>query len=103
MAQRQLEAVLRHLRRLAGAAEAAVPTDRQLLEAFALRRDEAAFTDLVRRHGPMVLAVCRRALRHEHDAEDAFQATFLVLAQKAAGGHWRESVGSWIYEVAARV
>ena len=60
-------------------------SDRQLLEDFATRGDESAFADLVARHGPMVLRVCRRVLHHEQDAEDgAFQATFLVLAQCAS-------------------
>src|SRR5690348_15673766 len=58
-------------------------TDKQLLERFASQRDEEGFTQLVQRHGPMVLGVCRQILRQEQDAEDAFQATFLVLSRKA--------------------
>jgi len=76
-------------------------TDGELLARFVATRDEASFAALVRRHGPMVLAVCRRMLHHEQDAEDCFQATFLVLARKAATVK-RESVGSWLYAVAYR-
>jgi RNA polymerase sigma factor (sigma-70 family) len=76
-------------------------TDGQLLARFVAARDEASFAALVRRHGPMVLGVCRRLLRHAQDAEDCFQATFLVLARKATAVK-RESVGSWLYAVAYR-
>ena len=75
-------------------------SDGQLLEQFAKRRDEAAFEALVQRHGPMVLGVCRRVLRNDHDAEDAFQATFLVLARKAASIAHRELVANWLSAVA---
>src|SRR5260370_15611323 len=75
-------------------------SDARLLEHFIERRDEAAFETLVRRHGPMVLGVCRRLLRNYHDADDAFQATFLVLVRKAASIAPREMVGSWLYGVA---
>jgi RNA polymerase sigma factor (sigma-70 family) len=77
-------------------------TDGQLLAYFIERRDEAAFEALVRRHGLMVLGVCRRVLRDLHDAEDAFQATFLVLARKAASLRSRELVGNWLYGTAYR-
>ena len=69
--------------------------DGQLLEMFRARRNEAAFEAIVHRHGPMVLAVCRRILVNHHDAEDAFQATFLVLARKSAAIAPRDMAGSW--------
>jgi RNA polymerase sigma factor (sigma-70 family) len=75
-------------------------TDGQLLERFLNHRSEAAFETLVRRHGSMVLGVCRRVLRHSQDAEDAFQATFLILVRKAAGLRGRRTVGDWLYGVA---
>ena len=78
-------------------------SDSILLERFVSRREEAAFVDLVKRHGPRVEGTCRRVLRNEHDIEDVFQATFLVLARKAAGIPWRESVGSWLCAVAHRL
>jgi RNA polymerase sigma factor (sigma-70 family) len=77
-------------------------SDAQLLARFVNGQDEAAFAMLVRRHGPMVLGVCRRVLRHSQDAEDVFQATFLILARKARSVLSREAIGSWLYRVAFR-
>jgi RNA polymerase sigma factor (sigma-70 family) len=78
-------------------------SDRQLLEQFIAQRDENAFTVLLRRHGPMVFGVCRRLLDGFDDAEDAFQATFLVLVRRARSIRNLESVGSWLYGVAQRI
>jgi C-terminal peptidase prc len=103
MAHAPRQTVLRHLRRLVGGPGAEGPTDRQLLERFVAGRDEDAFAALVRRHGPLVWGVCRGRLRHAQDAEDCFQATFLVLARKAGSVRWRESVASWLHAVAGRV
>ena len=75
-------------------------TDGQLLDLFVRLRDEDAFAAVVRRHGPMVLGVCRRVLRNAADADDAFQATFLVLARKAATISTRHLLGQWLYGVA---
>ena len=86
------------VRRLARPPEA---PDAELLARFARTRDEAAFRELVDRHGPMVLAACRRVLGCPHDADDAFQATFLVLARRAGAVRVR-SVGDWLYGVALR-
>src|SRR6478672_8034643 len=77
-------------------------TDADLLGAFVRHRDDAAFEELVRRHGPMVLGVCRRVLRHQQDAEDAFQATFLVLVRRAGSVRPRGMVGNFLYGVAQR-
>jgi RNA polymerase sigma factor (sigma-70 family) len=102
MATQSINAVIHHLRRAALFSEVAHLTDGELLELFLAHRSEAAFEALVHRHGPMVLGVCRRMIGDLHDAEDAFQATFLVLARKAASVAPREGVGNWLYGVAFR-
>jgi RNA polymerase sigma factor (sigma-70 family) len=96
-----LQGLLRHLRRVVGPGDEG-RTDAQLLERFARARDEAAFELLLRRHGPMVLGVCRRVLRQEQDAEDAFQATFLTLARKAGSIGKGEALAGWLARVAYR-
>jgi RNA polymerase sigma factor (sigma-70 family) len=94
--------IIQHLQRVALRCDGAGLSDGQLLGCFLERRDEAAFEALVRRHAPMVLGVCRRVVGNVHDAEDAFQATFLVLVRRAASVRPREAVGSWLYGVAYR-
>jgi RNA polymerase sigma factor (sigma-70 family) len=103
MPGRPFRGVIAYLRRVNEAPAPGTAGDSHLVERFVRQRDETAFAELVRRHGPMVLSVCRRVLRHEQDAEDAFQATFLVLARKAASIRARASVGGWLYGVAQRV
>jgi RNA polymerase sigma factor (sigma-70 family) len=88
---------------MAGADLAEQPPDSELLERFLLQRDDAAFAGLVRRHGPMVFNVCRGVLRHEQDAEDAFQAVFLTLARNCGTIQRRNSVACWLHEVAYHV
>src|SRR5215831_5698177 len=100
MSSTQVGAVLRHIRQLATTRHDHEVPDRQLLERFAAHRDEAAFAALLKRHGPMVLGVCRSVLHDWHDAEDAFQAAFLILARKAGSIHRREPVSAWLYRVA---
>jgi RNA polymerase sigma factor (sigma-70 family) len=95
-----MNGVIRHLRRAALLQDGAGLTDGELLDQYLRRRDEDAFEALVRRHGPMVWGVCRRVLGNEADAEDAFQATFLVLVRKAASIVPRSLVGNWLYGVA---
>jgi DNA-directed RNA polymerase specialized sigma24 family protein len=103
MSTGQLGIVLRHIQQLAGPGGLEDRTDGQLLEGFARRRDEAAFATLVRRHGPMVLGVCRRVLGEGADAEDAFQATFLILFRRARSLKQTGSVANYLYTVAYHV
>jgi RNA polymerase sigma factor (sigma-70 family) len=100
MTSSRTDSILLHLRKAVLQRDGAGMTDGQLLENFVTNRDAAAFEALVRRHGRMVQGVCLRVLRNPHDAEDAFQATFLVLAHKAARVFPREMVGNWLYGVA---
>lgn len=102
MANGQLNLVIRHIRKMVGDG-ACEGTDQELLERFASHHEEAVFETLMQRHAPMVLGVCRRVLSHEQDAEDVFQATFLVLARKAKSIRKRGSLGSWLYGVAYRL
>jgi RNA polymerase sigma factor (sigma-70 family) len=102
MSDRRLAQAVRQIRRFAGP-PANPSDDRTLLAAFAKSRDEASFAELVRRHGSLVLGVCRRVLGDVHFADDAFQATFLTLARRAGSVHWQVSVGPWLYAVAYRL
>ena len=102
MSEGERPTLLAYLHRL-GRDSAIDSSDAQLLERFATERDEAAFTSLMRRHGPLVWSVCRRVLAEEHAAEDAFQATFLVLVRKARSVSKQASVRSWLYGVALRI
>jgi RNA polymerase sigma factor (sigma-70 family) len=103
MAKQPLNGALQHIRKVAAVQTYRELSDCDLLERFVGARDEAAFTVLIERHGPMVLGVCRRALPNLHDAEDACQATFLVLARKASSVRKKTSLSSWLHGVACRV
>lgn len=102
MAIGQKDSMIGHLRRAAILIDGGSITDGQLLRCFLSQRDEAAFQVLVKRHAAMVMGVCRRVLRNEHDAEDAFQATFMVLVRKAASIGKPELLSNWLYGVAYR-
>jgi RNA polymerase sigma factor (sigma-70 family) len=100
MATGQLTGVLRHLRRATLLSDGAAQSDGDLLDRYLSERDDAAFEAILQRHGAMVLGVCRRILRNEADAHDAFQATFLVFLRKAPSIRPRAMVGNWLYGVA---
>ena len=100
MAGRQLGDAVRQFQRLFAVGTASGLTDDQLLARFVSQSDDAAFEALVERHGPMVLSVCRGVLKDPNDAQDAFQATFLVLVRKARSIRAGSSLGSWLYRVA---
>jgi RNA polymerase sigma factor (sigma-70 family) len=100
MAISQMNCVIQHLRQAVTSADCGDLDDGRLLESFIRHHDEAAFRALVRRHGPMVMGVCRRLLDNHHDAEDAFQATFLVLARKARSVRPAAKVAQWLHGVA---
>jgi RNA polymerase sigma factor (sigma-70 family) len=102
MAALQTGSILHQLRQMVLRHDGAGMSDGQLLRSFLNQRDEAAFEALVRRHGPMVRGVCRRVLRDTHDADDAFQAAFLVLLRKAPALAAREVIGDWLHGVAYR-
>jgi RNA polymerase sigma factor (sigma-70 family) len=99
----QLEGVVRHVRALRHSEGLAEAPDAQLLQRFAAAHEEGAFTALLRRHGPMVLGVSRRLLGNAQDAEDVYQAAFLLLARKAGAIRKQGSVASWLYGVARRL
>lgn len=103
MANRKLSAAVQFIRSLADSGRAAELPDGQLLQQFIDQQDEVAFRTLVQRHGPLVLSVCQRVLHNVQDAEDVFQATFLVLVHRAKAIVRQESVGSWLHGVAQRI
>jgi RNA polymerase sigma factor (sigma-70 family) len=103
MPRANLSSVVRYIRRAVGVSNAPESTDAQLLQQYCGRRDQEAFAALVYRHGGLVRSVCRRVLHHEQDAEDAFQATFLVFATKGQSIRKTVSISSWLHGVAYRV
>src|SRR5262245_24202245 len=100
MASASAKSLLQRIGRLLAAHGARAWSDQELLIRFVDQRDEAAFAAMMERHGRLVLGLCRRILRNEADAEDAFQATFLILAQKAGAIRRREALGCWLHQVA---
>jgi RNA polymerase sigma factor (sigma-70 family) len=102
MGKDRINPLLWHLRSLAVSGRAQEASDGELVDWFLAGEDRTAFSALLQRHGPMVLGLCRRVLRNDQDAEDAFQATFLVFTRKARSLRARASVGNWLYGVAYR-
>jgi RNA polymerase sigma factor (sigma-70 family) len=102
METRRLRQALRYLRKVVAPGDGS-RLDAELIEHFVASHDAAAFSRLVERHGPLVLGVCRRVLHNHHDAEDAFQATFLLLARKARHIRQRDALAGWLYKVAYRL
>src|SRR5439155_18653283 len=103
MQEQALQKVVRHIRRMTGRRPDPASDDRELLRRFCRLRDEEAFAELLRKHGPMVREVCRRLLGQDADADDAFQAVFLVLVRQAGTIRKRQALASWLYGVAYRV
>jgi RNA polymerase sigma factor (sigma-70 family) len=103
MSDGRLPILIQYLRRLSAVEGGPCASDADLLRRFSTERDAVAFELLVRRHGPMVLGVCRRLMRDAHDVEDAFQATFLALVRKAGSVGRGEALGAWLHKVAYRV
>ncbi len=103
MPSNQSTPIARFLAELVAEHHLAHLNDRELLRRFTVQREEAAFLALLKRHGTVVQRICRRTLPNAHDADDVFQATFLVLLKKAAALRWRDSIAAWLHEVAYRL
>src|SRR5262249_7581690 len=103
MRDQGLSSVLRSIRRVAASQSSGILSDSDLLGRFIVNRDEAAFESLVWRHAKMVWNICCRISRHQQDAEDAFQATFLILVRRARSIQRKEALAGWLYKVAYRL
>ena len=103
MGVRTLEPLLHSLSRCCTSQAVGSHSDADLLERFSQKHEQDAFSELVRRHGPMVFSVCTRLLPNHHEAEDAFQATFLVLVRKSAGLRQPRLLAAWLHGVARRI
>src|SRR6516162_2190241 len=102
MAAGRIRTILPYFQKLASRYDAQIE-DRELLQRFSAGRDESAFAEIVRRHGPMLFRLCERVLHNPHDAEDVCQAAFLLLARKAVSVRWRDSVAGWLFQTAYRL